>query len=75
MSPNEIECSCVPINILTSDINDGRNPFGTDSEDCFQVDAKIIYNSDIFVNGTRGFKKLKILKNVCFRINRKFCFI
>ena len=49
--PTEIECSCVPVNVLKDDIDEGRSPFGEDIEDCFQVDSKIVYQNNSFVNG------------------------
>ena len=51
VSPSEIECSCVPVNVLKGDIDDGRSPFGEDIEGCFQVDSKIVYQNNSFVNG------------------------
>ena len=51
VSPDEIECSCVPVNVLKGDIDEGRSPFGEGIEDCYQVDSKIVYQNNSFVNG------------------------
>ena len=49
--PSEIECSCVPVNVLKSDIDEGRSPFGEDeNEFCYQVDSKLVYQNSSFVN-------------------------
>ena len=49
--PSEIECSCVPVSVLKSDIDEGRNPFGEDeNEFCYQVDSKLVYQNSSFVN-------------------------
>ena len=48
--PDEIECTCIPINVLKNDIDEGRSPFGEDNENCFQVDSKIVYINNSFVN-------------------------
>ena len=47
----ETECSCVPVNVLKSDIDEGRSPFGEDDEFCYQVDSKLLYRNSSFVNG------------------------
>ena len=50
--PSEVECSCVPVNVLKSDIDEGRSPFGDDdNEICYQVDSKLVYKNNSFVNG------------------------
>ena len=50
--PSEVECSCVPINVLKSDIDEGRSPFGDDDNVfCYQVDSKLVYQNSSFVNG------------------------
>ena len=48
--PDEIECTCIPVNVLKNDIDEGRSPFGEDNENCFQVDSKIVYKNNSFVN-------------------------
>ena len=49
--PEETECSCVPVNLLKSDIDESRSPFGDNDESCFQVDSKLVYKNNSFVNG------------------------
>ena len=49
--PSEVECSCVPVNALKSDIDEGRSPFGDDNEFCYQVDSKLVYKNNSVVNG------------------------
>ena len=49
--PPEIDCSCVPVNVLKSDIDEGKSPFGEGNDYCYQVDSKILYENNSFVNG------------------------
>ena len=49
--PAETECSCVPVNVLKSDIDEGRSPFGDEDESCYQVDSKLVYRNNSVVNG------------------------
>ena len=49
--PKETECSCVQVNVLKSDIDEGRSPFGDDDETCYQVDSKLVYGKDSAVSG------------------------
>ena len=49
--PAETECSCVPVNVLKSDIDEGRSPFGDDDEFCYQVDSQLVYRKNSVVNG------------------------
>ena len=49
--PAETECSCVPVNVLKSDIDEGRSPFGDDNKFCYQVDSKLVYRNNSVVNG------------------------
>ena len=65
--PAEIECSCIPINVLKSDIDEGRSPFGEDNENCFQVDSKIVYKNNSFVNS----KSNKMIYSTAFK-NKSF---
>ena len=47
----EVECSCVPVNVLKNDIDEGRSPFGDDDESCYQVDSKLLKRNNSVVNG------------------------
>ena len=49
--PAETECSCVPVNGLKSDIDEGRSPFGDDDDSCYQVDSKLLKRNNSAVNG------------------------
>ena len=52
--PAETECSCVPVNVLKSDIDEGRSPFGDEDESCYQVDSKLLYgNSSVDIGKTQ----------------------
>ena len=56
--PAETECTCVPVNGLKIDIDEGRSPFGEDDEFCYQVDSKLVYRNSSIVNGKAKIKKL-----------------
>ena len=47
----EIGCSCVPVNVLKSDIDVGKSPYGEGNNYCYQVDSKILYENNSFVSG------------------------
>ena len=61
--PAETECTCVPVNVLKSDIDEGRSPFGEDDEFCYQVDSKLVYGNRSDVNGKTMKFSLSHFKN------------
>ena len=68
--PPEIECSCVPVNVLKSNIDEGKSPFGEGNDYCYQVDSKILYENNSFVNGKPRFWMTVSITLKLFQIHR-----
>ena len=47
----EVQCSCLPVSVLERDIDDMKNPLGSNEEQCYQVDSKLIFKTKN-INGT-----------------------
>ena len=55
-SENEGECTCLPVKLIEDSLLDGISPYGSQSQECFQVDTKFIFR-----NQTSNGKRLIIL--------------
>ena len=51
-SENEGECTCLPVRLIEDSLLDGISPYGSQSQECFQVDTKFIFNNQTS-NGKR----------------------
>ena len=55
-SENEGECTCLPVRLIEDSLLDGISPYGSQSQECFQVDTKFIFR-----NQTSNGKRLILL--------------
>ena len=39
----DIECTCLPVSVLEKDMEQLKNPLGSNEEQCYQVDSKIAF--------------------------------
>ena len=51
-SENEGECTCLPVRLIEDSLLDGTSPYGSQSQECFQVDTKFIFRNQTS-NGKR----------------------
>ena len=51
-SENEGECTCLPVKLIEDSLLDGISPYGSQSQECFQVDTKFIFRNQTS-NGKR----------------------
>ena len=42
---NEGDCTCMPVKLIEDSLMDGTSPYGSQSQECFQVDIQYIFSN------------------------------
>ena len=45
---NEADCTCMPVKVIEDSLKEGISPYGSLSQECFQVDSKYIFSNQIY---------------------------